>query len=422
MAELSGATDVTEGRPYFFLSYAHSDPLAGRPKAKPDKLVEKFFGDLTKAVRRHASRRPELVRGFFDQDIPVGSDWKETLNQALGTAQVFVALYSVRYLGKSYPGREWACFHRRVEATGMLDPGRRFVPVLWAPLTPEARDLPGLQEALSLGASEPGYTENGLRALMKIKLYRSSYQAVVNAVAKRIVALAEKSPIKPTEVPDIDEMQSVFTPQSRLSVFAIETAAPTAGTVVRDGGPRRYGATSTLWRPFPYQELPLAEYARQVAERFDFDARVSEITPRDPQARRPGIILIDPWLIADGQGRRALESAIEKLPRWVLPLLILDEPGNVREQTLASQVRDMLGAAGALLTNSSRRAARGVSSLDDFVSIVPGLVAEAERQYLQRGRWRARSPQPAKRPSLRATVGRDKPVSAPHPPGEDRDD
>jgi FxsC-like protein len=421
MPELKGAKNAAgTRRPYFFLSYAHSDPLAGSPKAKPDELVEKFFRDLTKAVRRHASRRPELVRGFFDQEIPVGSDWKESLSQALGTAQVFVPLYSVRYLDKSYPGREWACFHRRMELTGMRNPGRRFVPVLWTPLSSETKDLPGLKEALSLGASEPGYIENGLRALMKIKLYRPSYRAVVNVLAKQIVALAEKSPIKPSEVPDINEMKSVFTPQSRLSVFTIETAAPTSATVVKGRSPLTYGASSTQWRPFPRQELPLAEYARQVAERFDFEAQVSEIERhRDPQSRRPGIILIDPWFIAAKKGQRALEAAIEELPRWVLPLLILDEPDSLRERKLASQVRDMLGTAGVL--RSSRQATREVSSLDDFVSVMPGLVAQAERQYLRQGREQVRSPQSAKRPSLRAAVMPDESDSTPYPSEERRD-
>jgi hypothetical protein len=32
-----------------------------------------------------------------------------------------------------------------------------------------------------------------------------------------------------------------------------------------------YGDTALLWRPFPGQELPLAEYARQIVERFDFN-------------------------------------------------------------------------------------------------------------------------------------------------------
>jgi FxsC-like protein len=393
-------------RPYFFLSYAHSDPLAGSPEADPDKLVGTFFDDLVEAVRQHASQRSGIVPGFYDQEIPVGADWKESVRHAMGAAQVFVPLYSAGYIGRSWPGREWACFRRRVELAGLDNPGRRFVPVLWTPLS-GAQDPPGLREALALGADEPGYTENGLRALLKIRPYRDSYQAVVNVLAKRIVLLAEKSPIRSSEVPDIDEMESAFTSKPHLSVFAIETAAPTVSTIVPDRDTRGYGEISTAWHPFPQQEVPLAEYARQVAERLDFKAEVSGIrTVRDPRARRPGIIVIDPWFIADDNGRLALESAVADLPRWVLPLLVLDQPDDASTQKFADQVREILSAAGALPTDSSRRGAKGVSSLDEFVSTVRVLVAEAERQYLRHRSRRNQggqvlSPPSSSRPSLR---------------------
>lgn len=405
MTETADAKHGTDPRSsYFYLSYARSDPLAVPPRAKPDALVERFFTDLTKAVKRHASRRPDQVGGFFDRQIPLASDWKKSLRSALGDAQVFVALYSVRYVDTSYPGREWACFHKGVERTGTPDPNRRIVPVLWAPLDAEPEDLPGLDEALSLGADDPAYTENGLRALMNIKSYRPSYRTVLNVLAKRIVALAEKSPIESSEVPDIDKMKSAFAPRSPLAVFSIETAALTANAEVKGHSLTPYGASSILWRPFPGQQLPLAEYARQVAVRFDFDTKIGDIAPiSSPQARKPGIILIDPWLLATKDGRPAFASAIEDLPRWVLPLVILDRPDDRREQALVQQVREMLGKAGALLTNSARRGAQGVSSLDDFVSLMPKLVAEAERQYLRKDKWPDSGQAPGKVPSLKTS-------------------
>jgi FxsC-like protein len=406
--------------PYFILSYAPSDPLAGYPRANPDRLVAEFFGDLVAAVKRQASPRSGLVPGFYDKEIPVGSDWKESLSHAMGTAQVLVPLYSPGYIAKSRPGKEWACFRRRVIRAGLDDPDSRIVPVLWTSL-PEAQDPPGLREALALGADEPGYTENGLRAMLKIKWYHDSYRAVVNVLAKRIVMLAEESPIGPSEVPDIDEMKSPFSPGSRLSVFAIETAAPTTRTVAADHDPRGYGESSAEWRPFPQQELPLAQYARQAAERFDFQAEVSGIkTAPDPRTRRPGIILIDPWFIADEHGRSALESAVDQLPRWVLPLLILDQPDDPRTRDLAGRVRKILSAAGALPTDSARQAAQGVSSLNEFVSIIPRLVAEAERQYLRYRSGRVRSQPSARRPRLRHPR-LDEPASPPDKPASTQD-
>ena len=402
---------------YFFLSYAHSDPLAGYPDANPDKLVGEFFGDLADAVRRQASPRPGSPPGFYDQEIPVASDWKVSLSWALSTAQVFVPLYSPGYLAKSLPGREWECFRTRMEDMGVPDPGQRFAPVLWIPLRETQDQVAGLEEALALGADHPDYADNGLRALLKIGPYRDSYEAVVNRLAQRVVTLAENFPIQPYEVQDIDEMTSPFSPDSRLAVFDIQTAAPTTSTVAAGHDPSGYGEDSADWRPFPHQELPLAEYAKQVAERLDFRAEVSGIKAAGGKPTgRPGIIVIDPWFIADDNGRLALESAVDELPRWVLPLLVIGQPDDPRTRKLAGQVRDILAAAGALHTDSSRRAAEGVHSLSEFVSTVRVLVAEAEKQYLRHrsGRYtggQVPSPSGNRRPSLRGPTRRDEQTS-----------
>jgi FxsC-like protein len=389
--------------PYFFLSYAYTPVIADYPEVDQDPWVATFFRDLLKAVRRHASIQPRLINGFMDPRFPPGSD-KESLSLALGTAQAFVPLYSAGYLARSQPGREWACFHRRAELAGQAEPVRRIVPVLWAPLADvsETGDVPGLQEALELDSDKPAYIEEGLRALMKIRSYRPSYRAVLDLLARRIVMLAEDSPIEPSEVPDIDKIPSAFTPGPPLAVFAIEIAAPASGSLAADHNPGAYGEIAAEWRPFAGQRTPLAEYARRIVERFDFKAEVSAVTTaQDPLTRRPGIILIDPWFIADESGRSALTSAVENLPRWVLPLLVLDQPDDARTQELARQVREVLGAARALHTDSSRKGAHGVSSLDDFLTVIRVLVAEAEVQYIRYRSGRISVPPSAARPSLR---------------------
>jgi hypothetical protein len=120
--------------PYFFLSYARSDPLAGNPDEDPNERVETFFADLSAAVRRHASADDEDV-GFFDQGIPRGSDWKQFITRALSAAQVFVPLYSVEYLANSWPGRELTCFNKRPRWQGNWTPS----PSLTTPTTGCAR-------------------------------------------------------------------------------------------------------------------------------------------------------------------------------------------------------------------------------------------------------------------------------------------
>jgi FxsC-like protein len=165
------------------------------------------------------------------------------------------------------------------------------------------------------------------------------------------------------------EMNSNYLPEPPLGVFTVEIATP--------------GGSSADWHPFPEQELPLAEYARQIVERFDLKAEVIELTAdRDLDTSRPGIVLIDPWFMTVPGGRAALEAAVAGLPKWVLPMLILDQPTDARTEDLAEQVRDILSAAGALRTRSARRGARGVSSFRAFSLLVRDLVFEAEGRYI----------------------------------------
>jgi FxsC-like protein len=201
--------------------------------------------------------------------------------------------------------------------------------------------------------------------------------------------------------------------QPHLAVFTVETAALTVRTVPAGHDPRGYGETGAEWRPFPRQELSLAQHVRRIAEQRDFKAEVSGIkSVRDPLTDRPGILLIDPWFIADEAGRSALQSAVHGLPRWVLPLVVVDQADDLRTRELAGQVMDILAAARALPTDSSRRAALGVTSLERFTAIIPVLVAEAERQYLLHRRGRVASAPTAKRPRLARPGRPDTPVAA----------
>jgi hypothetical protein len=171
-------------------------------------------------------------------------------------------------------------------------------------------------------------------------------------------------------VPGIDQMSRDYPPEPPLSVFTLEIATP--------------GGSSADWRAFPEQERPLAEYARQVAERFDFKAEVIELTAdRDPDSSRPGIILINPRFMTIQAGRVKLEAAVARLPEWVLPLLILDQPDDARTEVLADQVRSILFAAGAVRARSARRGVRGATTLSAFSLLMRELVFEAEGQYIR---------------------------------------
>lgn len=165
------------------------------------------------------------------------------------------------------------------------------------------------------------------------------------------------------------EMNSDYPLEPPLGVFTIEIAAP--------------GGSSADWRPFPQQELPLAEYARQIVERFEFKAEVVELAvDRDPDTSRPGIIVIDPRFMTVPGGRAALEAAVAGLPKWILPMLIVDQSDDARTEGLADQVRDVLSGAGAMRSRSAHRGARGVNSSRAFSLLVRALVFDAEERYI----------------------------------------
>lgn len=411
---------------YFFLSYAHSSPLEGRLQAEPDRWVSKFFGDLTDAVRRRSPPEARLTPGFYDQDIPLSSDWKDTINQALSTAKVFVPLYSPGYFARSWPGREWAAFRERLRVVGLADreSERRFAPVLWIPLPRSLNPDPaGLRKALAVGASESAYAMNGLRALLRLTPYRASYRLVVDRLAAKIVELAETAPLPASPEADIERARSPFKTPEAVAVFTVTVAAPARGDVQPGQDVARYGDRGVDWQPYPGDQLlSLADYAAWVAEQLDFSVTIDGIEAAAPgsaspsggdRARShsdPGVVLIDPWLVASDDGADALRSFVNDLPSWVMPLLVL-HPDDQREEPLAARARGIVGNSTAR-TELARRAMKGVGSLRDFVSLMPALITEAERQYLRRKPVLDSMARPGSRPTL--TAGR--PPASPIPP------
>jgi FxsC-like protein len=415
----TGRNEPSSHGSYFYLSYAQSPPLAGKVRADPDHWVRDFHRDLTSAVQSQASPNSGLGPGLFDQEIPPGADWKASLTAALSTAEVFVPLYSPGYFAMSWPGREWACFQQRLLNAGVENPLRRFAPVLWTPL-PWELDPPGLREAMKDADRE--YADNGLRTLLRLQLYRPSYERVVGQIAGRVVDLAENFPLGPSAAPDIDHVPSEFQTEASGAYFAVTVAAPTISDLPQGRSRRGYGDSRVDWRPYPGdQELPLAQHAAQIAEQMDLAVLTTSIEKQgDEQTTRPGVILIDPWFVAAEAGRDSLESYVRGLPRWVLPLLVLDAEPDSRSIQLADLVRGMLSEKPRARVDVAERAVRGVSSLGDFAAVMPVLAAEAERQYLRHGPVQRSVPRAA-RPRLADGPSAPPPRPADAPPDHERE-
>ena len=395
MSETNGTRNgVRAPGSYFFLSYAHFPPLADSLEENqpdpPDEWVRMFFHDLTKAVQDRASSPSPRVPGFFDQEIPLGSDWKAVLSQALGKAEVFVPLLSPDYLTKSWPGREWACFEKRVKLAGVGDPLSRFAPVLWIPL-PANQQPEGLEEALDVAppATVKAYRENGLRALLSLTPYRHWYEMIVNRLAMRVVDLAENTPTGPSATAiDIDQVpEGKFTGDANLPSFAIVVMAPSSPDLPSGADRTAYGPTARAWRPFAHdqQELSISEYAQVVAEQLDFAAEVVDVgkAKEGDFSSKPGVVLIDPWYATDAEGLDILDEVTTKLEPWTLPVLIINADKPAPPWT--ERVRAALGSANISRSEPARRGLQGVTSMKEFFDLMPFLVTQAEREYLRHG-------------------------------------
>ncbi|GLY00194.1 MULTISPECIES: TIR-like protein FxsC [Actinoplanes] len=338
----------------FFLSYAHSVPLSDRRGTDDtDIWVRRCFDDLKREVTA-LTGAPSADTGFVDYQAGPGADWKAMLDEQLGRADVFVPLYSPGYFNKSWPQQERAAFLDRVERAFPGEPERgqeHIVPVLWIPLlgpgaTPVPRDL---ARAVSLGTAIPEYAENGLRALLMLTSYATQYHRILVRLARRIVEVAEAS---------------VLPPGHSVSIGDIPRLEPAPGTtpfvvgVLGPAGP---------WKPFGKAlDLPIAEYAANVAERLGLPAQIAE-RPADLKAMdtAPAVLLVDHRV---SQGR--LATLRGRIHPWVRPVVVGDRADR------AGPVVHLLKELGATRVKSAH-------DVTQFAQMMPSVVSEARRQYLR---------------------------------------
>ncbi|MGH3695994.1 MAG: TIR-like protein FxsC [Pseudonocardiaceae bacterium] len=358
---------------YFFLSYAHSAPTSELVRSDSDPSVGDFFKDLTEAVKKRAKPAEGMEIGFFDQQIPPGADMKALLSGALGSAEVFVPLYSPGYFAKPWPMREQAVFHGRLRTASAVAPDEHIIPILWTPFSSWETHTPTAARTLSIGAGISEYGENGLRALRMLASYRHSYQLVLSQLADEIVKVAERSPLGPSAAPDLNDVPG---PATAEAGFLVAMLAPEHGVSRAPHAVR--GGENSWWRTYVGRRIPpVAEYAGSVAERLGLDTWVADfVEVKELFARTPAIVIVDPWVVAD-RGSEFLTSTFADLPKWVVPL-VLDGQRGGSDSVMAEKAVEALGSALHVPVNR-------VNSMDQLDEILPTAVARARRTYLREG-------------------------------------
>jgi FxsC-like protein len=353
---------VGTGGLYFYLSYAKVPPELPQAPLRRDQLVDTFFTDLSASVGRLARDSSRQV-GFYD---PAAGE--SAAASGLSQAEVMVQLCSDRYAKSPWTAWERRAFTRRVREA-RADPAERIKPVYWMP--GDDADRFGLR---GVDDDVPYYKELGLGALCEVGRldqthavpeWRDAYQAIVDRVADRIVKTAERTPIGPSEVPEVAEGAAV-SPTSAAVLIVVHQAD--------DIAPEE-------WAPFSDSlNESIARQALDAAQRLDVRAAVV----RMPGAarlwrRKPTVLLIDAWLAANPDRARDLEDVLRALPRWVLPLVIADRDdrqNTARVAELQARALAMLGSGGAAAGLSVAETAAGLRE------VLPVLLTQARSRYL----------------------------------------
>ncbi|MGW0841972.1 TIR-like protein FxsC [Streptomyces sp. NPDC002787] len=400
-----------DNRPYFFLSYAHT-PSPGPGNSDPDHWVHTLFKDLCADVLHLTAHPQGTPVGFLDREMRSGEGWPDRLSENLARCRVFVPLYSRRYFSSENCGREWFAFSERIREARNAGYGDipAIVPVLWTGM-----DLGGLPESarhLQIAHSDFGerYSSYGLYGLIKIKRLRDEYEEIVFGLAQRIVQVAENTPLPSSRPRPYESTHSAFRPpgENPTSVRLI-VAAPTRHALPegRDASP--YGEGATDWTPYHSESRrPLALLAEELIRSLDYRVTVSDFDDLDlpsgspttgsehdlrsageaTPTSGPTILLVDRWALLDRERRRRLKLFDSAAQPWVCAIVPWNRLDTQCRGEQGERLREELEDTLPLLLEQGRRgktwsAVNGVPTLKAFAEILPGVLAQATRQYVR---------------------------------------
>lgn len=391
MASIPGSDQ--HHQPYFFLSYART-PRISANGPDPNLWVTKFYWALCQEIMQ-ISRLPDGVSpGFMDQELRVGAAWNERLAKELASCRVFVPLYSPRYFASESCGKEWAAFDlRRKHLMGRgSDLSEVVLPAFWVPVRPT--ELPKMAHPIQFHDPALGtkYQEHGVYGLIKLNRFRDHYKLVVDALARRIVDLAENVRLPPGTPCDFTSLPSAFVPDQTRR-FRIVVLAPTRDTLPPHRDQRQYGTAATDWNPYyPQYDRPIASLAADIVQSLGFEPELWSYAERGEDLLRPdgpaspGIVLLDPWVVLMPEYQAALSILRRSSHSWV-GLVVTWHEDDEQLTAATDQIRPGLRALvptwieqGRLL---SREAAKGALGIGQFAPALREVILTVAKSYLR---------------------------------------
>jgi FxsC-like protein len=347
---------------------------AREPRIRGDYWVRRFFDDLLTAVRRQTGLDLAPM-GFCDVTLPIGSDRMEAVQEALAAAKVFVPLYSPTYLARSESLSELESFRRKLIDAGQSPDGDHVLPILWSPLRAPAHQVQR-RHALAVADDIDEYADNGMSALCRMDLYRAEYSEILGRLARRIDSAGRHNSVGSAAPRRLVE---VTRPEPSEVPFLAAVIAPTAGNLPAGRRNRAgYGFGVEHWRPFPADPEVVGEVT-EVVERLSMHIEVREFVP-DPAmfSDRPGMLLVDPWILATESGAEIVRAAVGCLQPWASVVIILDgsDPqAPVQGRTMVDEVRGILDVAAPTVFTTAAGWRRGL----------PEQVDRMRRRFLSQG-------------------------------------
>lgn len=411
---------VSDNRPYFFLSYAHTPPW-GPGGGDPDHWVQVLFTDLCDHIMALTDLPAGAPAGFMDREMRSGDGWPEKLSENLANCRVFVPLFSPRYFTSESCGREWFAFNERILRARATGSGAvpTIVPALWTYI--DYGQLPDSVRHIHVDHAQFGdrYAANGIYGLIKLNRLRDEYEETVLGLAQRIVRVAHESPLPSSRPRPYERTPSAFKPRGEgPRHIHLTVAAPTRHSIPEHRDTRPYGEDAQDWNPYHSESTrPLPALAEELIRSLDYRITVSSFDDEDPgedlvaddsekaSPSHPGILLIDRWALSDEERRRRLKAFDANARPWVSAIVPWNRSDIQCHGEEGRQLAEDLERTLPVILDRGRRtdsriAVNGVPTLKSFTDVLPAVVAHATRQYLKHAEAHPPPGPPLRRPRL----------------------
>jgi FxsC-like protein len=260
--------------------------------------------------------------------------------------------------------------------------------------------MPEAARAASFDHQQIGsvYSKEGFYGIIKLSRYRQDYEQAVRRLARRIVDVANRLRIEPSDPPDYRSSRNAFDriPQPGGRRIRLMVAAHDMRSLPDDRNPFYYGPTAGDWNPYrPKCSQTLAEHAAEVTRRHRYRPTISMLEEgrpnlkADKEPEAPGLLLVDLWTAASADRRSQLSQFDADSQEWesvLVPMNREDRETTGAELFLKSHLSQVLNRMLSRVPpppDECHAAREGIPSIEVFDEILPKMAAAMSRRYLR---------------------------------------